>query len=101
MNTKKEDNGGVASIETSDEKYPPRPDEAESHKDLGQKLLFSSRLPDKVMGILLTHEAEDAIHWLPNGESFVMEETKFQRDILLKYFRGNKFKSMIRNLHRW
>lgn len=69
---------------------------------LAEALLVSPRLPDKIMGILLTdEEAQGAIWWLPNGDSFIIHKEKFEKEILLKYFRGNKFKSMVRNLHRW
>lgn len=81
----------------TDNDTPP----AEDAGTLGKQLLASSRLPDKIMGILLADEAEHAIWWLPNGESFAIEKDAFQEEILLKYFRGNKFKSMVRNLHRW
>ena len=69
---------------------------------LPEALLASPRMPDKIMGILLTdEEAQGAIWWLPNGDSFIIHKEKFEKEILLKYFRGNKFKSMVRNLHRW
>lgn len=61
----------------------------------------TSRLPDKMMCILLNDLAPDAIWWLESGASFAMDKDKFQEEILDKYFRGNKFKSMIRNLHKW
>lgn len=72
-----------------------------SDSDLMGKLESSSRLPDKMMRILLSNEAPEAIWWLPKGESFAIQKDKFEGDILLKYFRGNKFKSLVRNLHRW
>jgi HSF-type DNA-binding len=68
---------------------------------LGAKLACSTRLPDKLMHILLTKEAPCAIWWLPRGDTFVIQKDKFQDAILLKYFRGNKFKSLVRNMHRW
>ena len=61
----------------------------------------ASRLPDKMMAILLTEEAPDAIWWLQKGSAFAMQKEKFQEKILDKHFRGNKFKSLVRNLHRW
>lgn len=61
----------------------------------------SKRLPDKMMCVLLNNMAPDAIWWMENGTSFAMQKEKFQTQILDKYFRGNKFKSMVRNLHRW
>lgn len=68
---------------------------------LNAKLACSTRLPDKLMHILLTKEAPDAIWWLPRGDAFIIQKEKFQDAILLKYFRGNKFKSLVRNMHRW
>lgn len=67
------------------------------------RLLASTKLPEKIMGILLAdeEEAHDAIWWQPQGDSFIIHKEKFEKEILLKYFRGNKFKSMVRNLHRW
>ena len=59
------------------------------------------RLPDKIMTILLNEEAPDAIWWLKKGTAFAMQKEKFQEQILDKHFRGNKFKSLVRNLHRW
>ncbi|CAB9523841.1 HSF-type DNA-binding [Seminavis robusta] len=59
------------------------------------------RLPDKIMAILLREEAPDAIWWLQKGTAFAMQKEKFQAMILDKHFRGNKFKSLVRNLHRW
>jgi HSF-type DNA-binding len=59
------------------------------------------RLPDKMMAILVSGEAPDAIWWLQNGTAFAMQKEKFQEQILDKHFRGNKFKSLVRNLHRW
>ncbi|CAB9523842.1 HSF-type DNA-binding [Seminavis robusta] len=70
-------------------------------QELIAKLEGSSRLPDKLMKILLTNEAPDAIWWLPRGDTFIIQKDKFQGAILLKYFRGNKFKSLVRNMHRW
>lgn len=61
----------------------------------------ATRLPDKVMAILLNDEAPDAIWWLQKGTAFAMQKEKFQTQILDKHFRGNKFKSLVRNLHRW
>lgn len=61
----------------------------------------STRLPDKIMRILLSKEAPEAIWWLPKGDSFAIQMEKFQEEILMKYFRGNKFKSLVRNMHRW
>ena len=69
--------------------------------ELIDKLEKSTRLPDKLMKILLTKEAPDAIWWLPKGDTFIIQKEKFQEAILLKYFRGNKFKSLVRNMHRW
>lgn len=60
-----------------------------------------TRLPDKIMGILLNEEAPEAIWWIHNGTAFVMQQEKFQAQILDTHFRGNKFKSLVRNLHRW
>jgi len=59
------------------------------------------RLPDKIMAILLQEEAPDAIWWLQKGTAFAMQKELFQEQILDKHFRGNKFKSLVRNLHRW
>lgn len=59
------------------------------------------RLPDKLMDILMNEEAPEAIWWLQNGTAFAMQNEKFQEQILDKHFRGNKFKSLVRNLHRW
>lgn len=61
----------------------------------------ATRLPDKIMAILLSEEAPDAIWWLQKGTAFAMQKEKFQTEILDKHFRGNKFKSLVRNLHRW
>lgn len=61
----------------------------------------ATRLPDKIMAILLSEEAPDAIWWLQKGTAFAMQKEKFQTQILDKHFRGNKFKSLVRNLHRW
>ena len=70
---------------------------------LASTLLASPKLPEKIMGILLAgnEEAQGAIWWHPDGESFIIHKEKFEEEILLKYFRGNKFKSMVRNFHRW
>jgi HSF-type DNA-binding len=59
------------------------------------------RLPDKIMAILVSEEAPDVIWWLQKGTSFAIQKEKFQEQILDKHFRGNKFKSLVRNLHRW
>lgn len=61
----------------------------------------AQRLPDKIMAILLKEEAPDAIWWLQNGTAFAMQKEKFEKQVLDKHFRGNKFKSLVRNLHRW
>ena len=61
----------------------------------------ATRLPDKIMAILLSEEAPDAIWWLQKGTAFAMQKEKFQTQILDIHFRGNKFKSLVRNLHRW
>merc|ERR1712224_549880 len=54
------------------------------------------------MKILLTKEAPDAIWWLPKGDTFAIQKDKFDGEkIVMKYFRGNKFKSLVRNMHRW
>lgn len=73
----------------------------EAKGDLIASLIRSTRLPDKMMGILLSNEAPDAIWWLQKGKTFAMQKDKFEEVILSKYFRGNKFKSLVRNLHRW
>jgi hypothetical protein len=59
------------------------------------------RLPEKIMAILVSEETPDAIWWLQKGTAFAMQKEKFQEQILDKHFRGNKFKSLVRNLHRW
>ena len=75
--------------------------QTEQNFQLMTRLASSTRLPDKMMRILLSNEAPSAIWWLPKGESFAILKDKFEGEILLKYFRGNKFKSLVRNLHRW
>ena len=60
-----------------------------------------TRLPDKIMEILMKEEAPEAIWWLHDGTAFAMQKEKFQAQILDTHFRGNKFKSVVRNLHRW
>jgi len=79
-------------------------DDNESSKstDLASTLLSSTRLPDKIMGILLKNESPEAMWWLPGGTSFGVQKERFEGDpFLMNLFRGNKFKSLMRNLHRW
>jgi HSF-type DNA-binding len=57
--------------------------------------------PEKLMR-LLQHECDpDAIFWLPEGDSFGINKPLFEEKVLNKYFRGNKFTSITRNLNRW
>ena len=60
-----------------------------------------ARLPDKIMEILLKEDAPEAIWWLDGGKAFAIQKEKFQKQVLDTSFRGNKFKSLVRNLHRW
>lgn len=57
--------------------------------------------PEKLMR-LLQHECEtEAIFWLTEGDSFGINKPYFEERVLNKYFRGNKFTSITRNLNRW
>ena len=61
----------------------------------------ASTFPEKLMK-LLQHECEpEAIFWLPEGDSFGINKPLFEDRVLNKYFRGNKFTSITRNLNRW
>jgi len=57
--------------------------------------------PDKLFELLQNEVEPTAIWWLPDGESFGINKELFEEKILNRYFRGNKFTSITRNLNRW
>lgn len=61
----------------------------------------SPTFPEKLMELLQNDDLTDAIWWLPDEESFAIDKENFEKKVLTKYFRGNKFTSITRNLNRW
>ena len=92
---------GIADESARDPKSPQEVIQMYKPEASDDSSLGTLRLPDKMMAILVREEAADAIWWLQKGTAFAMQKEKFQEKILDKHFRGNKFKSLVRNLHRW
>jgi len=58
--------------------------------------------PEKLMEVLNSSEAKNAISWLPNGNSFViLSPNLLTNNILPKHFKEAKFESFTRKLNRW
>jgi hypothetical protein len=46
------------------------------------------RLPDKLMEFLNKNVAEEVLYWQTGGESFSVDASKAQKDLLDKHFSG-------------
>ena len=59
--------------------------------------------PEHLMEILSVPELRDILHWLPDGEAFVVANTqKFESYVLPHHFQQNvKYASFTRKLNRW
>ena len=60
-----------------------------------------ARLPEKLMGHLNEEAVPDVLWWLPGAESFAIESSRVQTELLDVHFRGTKLSSFIRSLNRW
>jgi HSF-type DNA-binding len=63
----------------------------------------SMLFPQKLMGILADPMNQDAIAWLPDGQTFVIRDREmFTETVMPKHFsRKAKFSSFTRKLNRW
>jgi hypothetical protein len=73
---------------------PPSGDAREYTLDL-------NRFPDKMRWLLDQNVSPEAYWWLPEGDAIAINKQVFSDQLLIKYFRGNKFPSITRNLNRW
>lgn len=85
----------------------PRDTEAASNNDLtstSTDIMVRGSFPEKLMALLESEAAPDAIWWLPDTMkakgTFAINKTKFEEDLSQK-FNGNKWSSIARNLNRW
>ena len=60
-----------------------------------------ARLPEKLMEHLNAYAAPGVLWWLPGNESFAIESSRVQTELLDVHFRGTKLSSFIRSLNRW
>ena len=57
--------------------------------------------PEKLMHAMMEYGNEEAVAWLPDGKSFVVVNPDlFCSDVLNKIFKGSKYASFVRKLHR-
>lgn len=62
----------------------------------------SPTFPEKIMDLLQSGLATNAIYWLPEGEAIAVDPDNFKDcNIINKQFRGNKLSSFVRSLNRW
>lgn len=57
--------------------------------------------PGKLMDLLDSGVASDAMWWHDNGDCFCVVPKLFAEKVLDKYFQGTKFESFTRKLNRW
>ena len=60
-----------------------------------------ARLPEKLMDHLNAATVPGVLWWLPGNESFAIESSRVQSELLDVHFRGTKLSSFIRSLNRW
>lgn len=53
------------------------------------------------MGVLNSHEFDDAIKWNKTGDAICIFSKPFTDKVLTKHFQGTKFESFTRKLNRW
>jgi HSF-type DNA-binding len=56
--------------------------------------------PARLMQILQLEDPPEGIHWLPDGERFVIHIDKIE-DVLVTFFQGAKWLSFTRTLNKW
>jgi len=58
--------------------------------------------PERLFQILSTSEHEHIISWLPHGKAWrVLDEIKFEEEVIPLYFRHSKFQSFLRQVTGW
>lgn len=59
------------------------------------------RLPDKLMSYLNAEIAPECLYWNDGGDSFSVDISSVQAELLNKCFKGMKLSSFTRSLNRW
>ena len=68
---------------------------------IAAKIDSTHSFPHKLLELLQNEVDTEAICWLPDEESFRINKKLFEERILNRFFRGNKYTSITRNLNRW
>lgn len=78
-------------------KVQEKRDEQEKHSN--ESTL--EKLPLRLMDLLDSGVANDAIWWLAGGNAIAIQQEKFSREVISKHFHGIKYDSFLRRLRRW